>query len=147
MAIYSHIPTFWIEGRTTLLLNVHRISDVRQIEIHTAETLLPVASPVEVETAIAKLRKYKLPGSDQIPTEAGGETLWRKIHKLVNSNWNKEECLISGRNLLFYQVTKMAKNLTVVSWDITAVNFIYNFIQYSYLKVKSKCRWNYWGLL
>jgi hypothetical protein len=31
--------------------------------------------------------QYKLPGSDQIPTElsqAAGETLWSEIHKLIN---------------------------------------------------------------
>jgi hypothetical protein len=36
------------------LLNVHRVSDVRQTEIHTAEQLLPDPSPFEVEVAIAK---------------------------------------------------------------------------------------------
>jgi hypothetical protein len=35
------------------LLNVHRVSDVRQIEIHTAEPLVPDPSPFEVEVAIA----------------------------------------------------------------------------------------------
>jgi hypothetical protein len=40
------------------------------------------------------LKKYKLPGSDQIPAEliqAGGETLMSAIHGLINSIWNKEE--------------------------------------------------------
>jgi hypothetical protein len=41
------------------LLNVHRVSDVRQIEIHTAEPLIPDPSPFEVEIAIAKLKRYK----------------------------------------------------------------------------------------
>jgi hypothetical protein len=47
-----------------------------------------------VEIAIAKLEKYKSPGSDQIPAEliqAGGETLLSVIHKLINSVCNKEE--------------------------------------------------------
>jgi hypothetical protein len=39
------------------LLNVHRVSDVRQIEIHTAELLVPDPSPSEVEIDIAKLKK------------------------------------------------------------------------------------------
>jgi hypothetical protein len=47
------------------LLNVHIVSDVRQIEIHTAELLVP-DSCFEVEVAIAKLKRYKSPGSDQI---------------------------------------------------------------------------------
>jgi hypothetical protein len=57
------------------LLNVHNVSGVRQIEVHTAEPLVPVPSRLEFEIAIAKLKKYKFPGSDQIPAEliqAGG---------------------------------------------------------------------------
>jgi hypothetical protein len=75
------------------LLNVH-VSDVRQIETHTAEPLLPGPSYVEVEISIAKLKMYRSPGSDQIPAElyqAGGETLVSIFHKLINSIWNKEE--------------------------------------------------------
>jgi hypothetical protein len=59
-------------------LNVHRVSDVRQIEMHTAEPLVPDHSIFEVEIAIAKLKRYKLPGSDEIPAEliqAGGEII------------------------------------------------------------------------
>jgi hypothetical protein len=41
------------------LLNVHNVSDVRQIEVHTAEPLLPGPSRLEVEIAIAKFKKYK----------------------------------------------------------------------------------------
>jgi hypothetical protein len=37
------------------LLNVRRVSDVRQIEMHAAEPLVPDPSPFEVEIAIAKL--------------------------------------------------------------------------------------------
>jgi hypothetical protein len=46
------------------LLNVHNVSDVRQIEVHTAKPLVPGPSCLEAETAIAKLKKYKSPGSD-----------------------------------------------------------------------------------
>jgi hypothetical protein len=51
------------------LLNVHRVIDVRQIEIHTAEPLVPDTSPFEVEIAITKLKRYKSPGSDKILAE------------------------------------------------------------------------------
>jgi hypothetical protein len=51
------------------LLNVHNVSDVRQIEVHTAEPLEPGSSRLEVEIAIAELKKYKSPGSDQILAE------------------------------------------------------------------------------
>jgi hypothetical protein len=46
------------------LLNVHDVSDVRQIEIYTAEPLVPDLSHLEIEISIAKLKKYKSPGSD-----------------------------------------------------------------------------------
>jgi hypothetical protein len=39
------------------------------------------------------LKKYKPPGSDEIPAElirAGGEILLSVIHKVINSVWNKE---------------------------------------------------------
>jgi hypothetical protein len=59
---------------------VHNVSEVRQIEVHTTEPLVPGPGRLEVKIAIAKLKKYKSPGSDQIPTEliqTGGETLLR----------------------------------------------------------------------
>jgi hypothetical protein len=57
------------------LLNVHNVTDVRQIEVHTAEPLVPGPSHLEVEIAIAKLKTYESPRNDQIPAEliqAGG---------------------------------------------------------------------------
>ncbi|PNF33796.1 hypothetical protein B7P43_G10228 [Cryptotermes secundus] len=44
------------------LLNLHRVSDVRQTEIDKAEPFIPDPSPFEVESAIAKLKRYKSPG-------------------------------------------------------------------------------------
>jgi hypothetical protein len=73
---------------------VHRVSDVRQTEVHRAKSLVPDHSPFEVEIAIATLKRHKLQGSDEIPAEwiqAGGEILRSNIHKLINSIWNKEE--------------------------------------------------------
>jgi hypothetical protein len=73
---------------------VHNVSDVKQIEVHTAEPLVPGPSLLEVEIAIAKLKKYKSPVSDQITAEliqAGGEMLLSGIHILINSIWNKEQ--------------------------------------------------------
>jgi hypothetical protein len=72
--------------------NIHRVSDVGPTEIHTAEPLVSDPSPCEVEITIARLKMYKSPGSDKILAEmiqAGGETLWSEIHKLINSIWNK----------------------------------------------------------
>jgi hypothetical protein len=78
----------------TQLLNVYRISGVRQIEIRTAEPLVTVPSPLEYGIAIAKLRKCKFPGSNKIPAEliqAGGEILHSKIHMIIYSIWNEKE--------------------------------------------------------
>jgi hypothetical protein len=76
------------------MLNVHGVHDVRQKDIHTAEPLVPEPSLVEVEIAIGKLKSYKSPGTDQIPTKlikTGGETLYFEIHRLICCIWNKEE--------------------------------------------------------
>jgi hypothetical protein len=73
---------------------VHNVIDVRQIKVDMAEPLLPGPSRLVVETAIAKLKKYKSPGTVQILVEliqAGGEILLSVIHKLINSVCNKEE--------------------------------------------------------
>jgi hypothetical protein len=73
---------------------VHNVSDVRQIEVHTAKPLVPGPSHLEVETAIAKFKKYKSPDNDKILEELiqeGGEILLSSIHKLINSVWNKAD--------------------------------------------------------
>jgi hypothetical protein len=67
---------------------VHNVSDVRQIEVHTAEPLVPGPSHLQIEFAIADLKKRKSPGSYQIPAEliqAGGEILLSVFHKHSNS--------------------------------------------------------------
>jgi hypothetical protein len=91
------------------LLNVHSASDVTQREVHRAEPLIPGSSHLEVEIAIAKLKKYSSPGSGQVPAEriqVGGETLVSVIHKLIHSIWDKEELLDQLKCLLLYQFTK-----------------------------------------
>jgi hypothetical protein len=73
---------------------MHNVTNVRQIEVPTAEPSIPCPSCIEGEIAIAKLKKYKSPSCDQIPAkliQAVGETLLCVIHKHFNSIWNKEE--------------------------------------------------------
>jgi hypothetical protein len=65
------------------VLNVLGVHDVRQMDIHTAEPLVPEPSLVEVKIAIGKLKRYKSLGTDQIPAElieAGSETLRSERH-------------------------------------------------------------------
>jgi hypothetical protein len=93
------------------LWNMHNDSDVRQIEVRMAEPLVPGPSRLEFEIAIAKLKKYKSPGSDQILAElmqAGGEILVSAIHRLINCVWNKKK--LPGQ----CKLTKRVIKLTVI---------------------------------
>jgi hypothetical protein len=63
--------------------------------------------PSEVEIAVVKLKRYKLPGSDQIPAEiieTGGETFLRFTNSLI---------LFGMRKSLLYQFTERVAKLTV----------------------------------
>jgi hypothetical protein len=73
-------------------LNVCRVSDVRQIEIHTAEPLGPDPSPFEVEVTrtIATLKRYGNEISAEL-IQQGGEILRCEIHKLITFICNKEQ--------------------------------------------------------
>jgi hypothetical protein len=78
--------------------------------------IIPCSSSLKVETAIAKMKKYKLQSSDQIPVEqiqAGGETL-SAIHKLINSVLNKEELPDQWKESITVPITKSVIKLTVI---------------------------------
>jgi hypothetical protein len=81
-----------------------------------AEPLVSGPSRLECKIAIAKLEKYKSPGSDDIPADliqAGGEILLSVIHKLILFGLRKN-CLIIGRSLLLCQFTKRVTRLIVI---------------------------------
>jgi hypothetical protein len=91
------------------LLSVRNVSDVRQMEVHMAEPLAPGPSCLEVEIAIAKLKKFKSSGSDQIPAEliqVGSVMLLSTIHKLINSVQNKEELLDQWKESIIIPIHK-----------------------------------------
>jgi hypothetical protein len=50
-------------------LNAQNITYAWQKETQPAEPLVPGPSCLEADIAIAKLKKYTSPGSDQIPAE------------------------------------------------------------------------------
>jgi hypothetical protein len=80
--------------------------------MHTAELLVFDPSPFEVEITIAKMERYKSPGSDQILVEliqSGGETSINSVLFGIRKNY-----LISGRSLLLYQFTRRAIKVTIV---------------------------------
>jgi hypothetical protein len=95
------------------ILNVHGVSDVRQVEIHTAEPLVPEPSAFEIEIAIEKLKRHKSPGIDQIPAElikAGGSTIRCAIHKLIIAIWNKEELPREWKESIIVPIHKKGDN-------------------------------------
>jgi hypothetical protein len=55
LADSNNILNMW-KDYFSQLLNVHNVSDVRQIEVHAAQPLVPGLSCLEVEIAIAKLK-------------------------------------------------------------------------------------------
>ena len=82
----SHsIMAMW-RNHFSQLLNVRVDIDVRQMEIHTAEPLVPEPSAFEFDVAIGKLKRHK-PGTDQIPAElikAGDRAVRSEVVQLIN---------------------------------------------------------------
>ena len=66
LVTYSHSILARWRNHFSQLWNVHGANDVRQTEIHTAES--PVHEPIafESEMDIEKLTRYMPPGTDQI---------------------------------------------------------------------------------
>jgi hypothetical protein len=92
------------------LLNVHNVCDVRQIEVHMAEPLVPGQCHLEVEIAIAKLKRYKSSGNDQILAEL----IRPESTNSIILFGIRKNCLISESSLLVYQFRKRVIKLTVI---------------------------------
>jgi hypothetical protein len=114
------------------------VSDIWETEIHTAEPLVPDPSPSEDEIVIAKLKRYQVPGSDEIPAEpiqAAGGTSRSDIYKLFILFGVRKNRLIGGRSLLLHQFTRWVIKLTVVI--IVGYHCYQLHTKYYSLKVKS----------
>jgi hypothetical protein len=102
----------------------------------TIKPLVPGPSRLQVEIATAKLKKYKSPGSDQIPAEliqAGGETLLSQIHKLITSVWNTEELYDQRKESIIVTVRKKGdktdcKKYRVISLLSTSYKIVSNIL-------------------
>jgi len=125
------------------LLNVHAVNDVRHIEIHTAEPLVPEPSAFGIEMATEKLKGHKSPGMEHIPTElmkAGSRTIHCEIHNLIVFG------IRSGRSQSLYLSIRREIKQTVLTIDTYHFAFyIQNFIHHPAVKVHSTCTGNYCG--
>ena len=93
MTDFHSILTGW-RNHSQQLFDLHEVSDVRQTEIYTAETIVPEPSAFKFEMATENLKRDKSQDNDQIPTElikAGVRKIRSEIQKLINSIWNTEE--------------------------------------------------------
>ena len=98
-------------------MNLHGVSDVRQTEIHTAESVVPEPSASDFEFTIEKLESQKSPSIDQIPAElinAGGRNIFCEIHKFIISIWNKEELPEEWKSRPLYLSVRRTMKQTVV---------------------------------
>jgi len=81
-----HIILARRKKRFSQLFNAHVVSNVRQTEIHKAESLVPEPSVFQVEIAIEKL----IGENPSRIIEVEGRKIRFQIHKLINSIWNEE---------------------------------------------------------
>jgi hypothetical protein len=79
---------------------------LRRPKYITAEPLVPEPSSSEVKIATEKLKRYKSPGTDQIPAEliqaVGGEHYVLRSTNLLNAFGITKNCQRNERNLLLY---------------------------------------------
>jgi hypothetical protein len=101
------------------------------MDIYTAEPLVPEIIPVDVETAIRKLKSYKSPDNDQIPAElmkAGGEMLYSEIHKHICSVWNKEQLPQQWKESIIVPIPPDCNNYLGISLFINCLQHLSNIL-------------------
>jgi hypothetical protein len=92
------------------LFDVHRVSNFKHTEIHTAEPLVPEPNAFEFEITVEKLKDKKLSGIEQIPAElikAGGRTIHYEVYKLIIYICNKEELLEEWKESIIVPIYKL----------------------------------------
>ena len=65
----SHSILAALRKHFSQLFNAHGVSEVRQMELDTAEPLVPEMNAFEFEMAIQKLKGHQSLGIDQIPAK------------------------------------------------------------------------------
>jgi hypothetical protein len=99
-------------------LNVHRVNEVRQTELHTKKPLLPEPSAFHVELAIEELKRHKSRGIVQIPAElikAEGRKIVIEIRRLISYFGIRRNSLRSGSGRsLYLSIRKATKQIVVI---------------------------------
>jgi hypothetical protein len=104
------------------IFNINCLSEIRPVEIHTAEPLEPEPSALEVELATEKLKSHQPPRIYQILSgmiKARGRPIRCANRKLIIAIWNKEDSLKNGRNQSWYlQKRRGIKPILIPKWAI-----------------------------
>jgi hypothetical protein len=69
-----------------------------------------------LEVATEKLKRYSLPGADQIP--AGRKTLHSEIHKLTKLIWNKEKLSHQWKESTVIPIHKMGDKMDCSNYQL-----------------------------
>ena len=117
-------------------LNTHRVNDVRQTKIHTAEPLEPEPSAFEFQLAIEKVKNRKSPDIDQISEElikTWCRTNRPETYKLIISIFNKEELPGEWNESIIVRNSKKGdkancSNYRVMSLLPTTYKIVYNIL-------------------
>ena len=88
---------------------MHGVKDAGQVEIPTADPLVPEPSAFEVELAIDRLKNHNSPGFDEIPAElikAVGGTICLEIHKIITYIWKEEKLSKDWKESIIVPINK-----------------------------------------
>jgi hypothetical protein len=128
-------------------LNVHNVSAVRQIGIHTSETRVPGSLFLRLKLLLQSSKGIQIQVvitfRDSWSKEKAKHYCLQSTKALILFGIRKN-CLIGWRNPLLYQFTKRAIRLTVIIIVRYHCNQLHTKCYHSQ-KVKSIYRRNYWG--
>ena len=137
----------WRRNHFCQLLNFHGPDGVRQIEIHTIESLVPESSAFEIEMAIETLKRHESPGIDHIAAElikaVVVEQFFPRYVNILILFGIRRNCLKSGRSLIIGPIYKKGDKRIVVIIELHHFGQVRTKCHpTSCIKVNSICRGN-----
>jgi hypothetical protein len=127
------------------LLNVHGVN----VDVPTAEPLVPEPSAFEFELVIEEQNIHKSPGFDQIPAElikAGGPKIRFENHKHIIPICNKEELPEEWKESVIVTIYKKGAKTDCSNYrGLSFCQLCTKFIEHLAVKVNSVFRGDYWG--